>query len=110
MMTGHPVFTGEPMAVMIHHVRTPPRPPSKISAGPIPVRLEEIVLACLEKAAERRPSSVVELWRQLGEVPLATPWTSDRAEGWWHDHLPDFVRLAASDPSDELTTLCRHEG
>jgi DNA-binding NtrC family response regulator len=109
MLTGHTVFTGEPMAVMIHHARTPPPPPSKIAACPIPARLEEIVLACLEKAPEKRPSSALELWRQLGEVPLTAPWTSERAETWWRDRLPDFVRLAATDASGEVTRAVEHE-
>ena len=33
MLTGQPVFTGEPMAVMIHHVRTAPKAPLDDAAG-----------------------------------------------------------------------------
>ena len=91
MLTGKPVFTGEPMAVMIHHARTPPPPPSKFSHAAIPGRLEQIVLACLEKAPENRPSSAVELWRQLGDVALSPPWTPEDAEGWWREHLPGLA-------------------
>ena len=105
MLTGHPVFSGEPMAVMIHHARTPPRPPSKVSGLPIPGRLEEIVLACLEKSPDQRPASAVELYRQLGEIPLTSPWTAERAERWWREHLPDFARLPATDSSGELTKV-----
>jgi serine/threonine-protein kinase len=90
MLTGRPVFAGEPMTVMIHHARTAPQPPSKI-CGPIPDRLEQIVLSCLEKAPEKRPASAVELWRQLGEVALTAAWTPDRAEGWWREHLPELA-------------------
>ena len=90
MLTGQPVFTGEPMAMMIHHARTAPKPPSQVSGLPIPKRLEEIVLACLEKVPQTRPSSALELWRQLGEVPLETPWTPERAEAWWLSSLPDL--------------------
>jgi|SoiMethySBSTD1v2_1073268.scaffolds.fasta_scaffold06488_4 eukaryotic-like serine/threonine-protein kinase len=103
MLTGHTVFSGDPMAVMIHHARTPPPPPSKIAGSPIPERLEQIVLACLEKSPDKRPSSAVELWRQLGDVPLGSPWTFERAEAWWTDNLPDFVRTADTDSSGELT-------
>ena len=88
MLTGQPVFTGEPMAMMIHHARTPPKPPSEVSGRPLPVRLEQIVLSCLEKAPEKRPPSAVDLWHQLGEVPFGTPWTPERAETWWREHLP----------------------
>ena len=49
MLTGQPLFAGEPMAVMIHHARTKPKPPSAILGAGIPERLEQVVLACLEK-------------------------------------------------------------
>jgi hypothetical protein len=109
MLTGHTVFTGEPMAVMIDHARTSAPSPSKIAACPIPGRLEEIVLACLEKAPERRPSSAIELWSQLGEVPLVSPWTSDRAESWCRNHLPESARPSASDSSGELKAVLQHD-
>jgi eukaryotic-like serine/threonine-protein kinase len=104
MLTGRTVFTGEPMTVMIHHARTAPKPPSTISSSPIPDRLEQIVLACLEKAPEERPSSAIDLWRQLGEVMLSASWTPERAEGWWREHLPHLVKPSpGSDSSSELT-------
>ena len=101
MLTGRPLFIGEPMAVMIHHARTPAPSLSKAAAHPVPQRLEEIVLSCLEKSPEQRPASAVELWRQLGDVTLATPWTPERAENWWREHLPD---LAGSSPDGDSST------
>jgi eukaryotic-like serine/threonine-protein kinase len=77
---------------MIHHARTAPQPPSKAAGHPIPDRLEQIVLACLEKAPEKRPASASALWRDLGEVTFTTPWTVERAESWWREHLPDLAR------------------
>jgi eukaryotic-like serine/threonine-protein kinase len=104
MLTGRTVFTGEPMAVMIHHARTAPQPPSKVSGLSIPDRLEQIVLACLEKAAEKRPSSAIDLWRELGDVPLTSSWTAERAELWWCENLPDLTGPStAADSSGELT-------
>jgi len=91
MLTGRPLFIGEPMAVMIHHARTPAPALSSAAAHPVPERLEQIVLACLEKSPEQRPASAVELWRQLGEVTLATAWTPERAESWWREHLPEII-------------------
>ena len=103
MLTGRAVFTGEPMTVMIHHARTVPQPPSKVSGSPLPARLEEIVLSCLEKAPEKRPASAVELLQQLGEVTLTAPWTPERAEAWWQEHLPDLARPSqGGDSSSEL--------
>ena len=108
MLTGRAVFTGEPMTVMIHHARTIPQPPSKVAGSPLPAGLEEIVLSCLEKAPEKRPSSAVELWHQLGEVALTPPWTPERAEGWWREHLPDLAHPSHGvDSSSELRFLPR---
>jgi eukaryotic-like serine/threonine-protein kinase len=105
MLTGRAVFTGEPMTVMIHHARTVPQPPSKVSGSPLPAGLEEIVLSCLEKAPEKRPSSAVELWHQLGEV-ATPPWTPERAEGWWREHLPDLAHPShGGDSSSDLRIL-----
>ena len=95
MLTGRPVFTGEPMAVMIHHAKTAPQPPSKFASQSIPERLEQIIMGCLEKTPGKRPSSAVELWRQLGEVPLTTPWTSESAENWWREHLAELAGPSA---------------
>ncbi|MEO8591714.1 MAG: protein kinase [Candidatus Solibacter sp.] len=91
MLTGQQVFPGEPMAVMLHHVRTAPKAPSAVSPNPIPAELDRIVLACLEKEPGKRPASAVELWRLLGEVPVANSWTQDRAATWWSEHLPNLV-------------------
>ena len=103
MLTGRTVFTGEPMAVMIHHARTAPTPPSAVAASPIPDHLEQIVLACLEKSPEKRPASALDLWTRLGEVAVRTPWTPELAEKWWREHLPELSRSSAGgDSSSEL--------
>jgi serine/threonine-protein kinase len=104
MLTGRTVFTGEPMAVMIQHARAVPQPPSKVSGVSIPDRLEQIVLACLEKSADKRPSSAIALWRELGDVTLTASWTAERAELWWCEHLPEHTRPSiATESSGELT-------
>jgi DNA-binding NtrC family response regulator len=107
MLTGRTVFTGEPMAVMIHHARTAPKPPSTISPTPIPERLEQIVLACLEKTPEKRPSSALDLWTQLGEVTLSASWTHERAEQWWQEHLPELAMSSASGDSSSQLAIQR---
>ena len=103
MLTGQTVFTGDPMAMMLHHVRTAPQPPSKAAPGPIPERLEAIVMACLEKRPEQRPSSAIDLWHQLGEVTVTTPWTDERAESWWREHLPAHAVAPGRDATGELS-------
>ena len=61
-------------------------------------------MSCLEKTPDKRPASAVELWRELGDVPLTPPWDAERAESWWREHLPQFAGLSlAGDSSAELT-------
>jgi DNA-binding NtrC family response regulator len=105
MLTGKTVFRGEPMAMMLDHVRTAPPPPSKVSELRIPERLEEVVLACLEKEPDRRPRSAIDLWHLLGDVPIENPWTQERAESWWREHLPDLATRSPSHDSGESTVV-----
>ncbi|HSE37155.1 MAG TPA: response regulator [Blastocatellia bacterium] len=87
MLTGQTVFQGEMTAMLIHHTKTAPQPPSRKAGIAIPERLEQIVLGCLEKAPEKRPQSALDLWGQLGEVTFETPWSLERAESWWRNHI-----------------------
>jgi DNA-binding NtrC family response regulator len=104
MLTGRTVFAGDPMAMMLHHVRDAPQPPSTFAPGPIPERLEQIILACLEKSPDLRPQSAMQLWHQLDDVELSTPWTAERAESWWREHLPAYAGPPpGGDPTGELS-------
>jgi DNA-binding NtrC family response regulator len=103
MLTGRTVFTGEPMAMILDHVRTIPERPSALSSQPLPERLDQLVMDCLEKAPSKRPASAIELWRRLGEIPLAQPWTPERAEDWWRERLPELAGTdAENDASVEI--------
>jgi CheY-like chemotaxis protein len=44
-----------------------------------------------DAVVEKRPASAVELWHRLGEVALSAPWSPERAELWWREHLPEFA-------------------
>jgi DNA-binding NtrC family response regulator len=105
MLTGEAVFTGEPMAVMIDHIRTTPKPPSKASKQRIPGELDDIVIGCLQKAPEKRPLSALELCLQLGHVRVESPWTHTRAEDWWREHFPADAASRAGEISMNGTTL-----
>jgi len=90
LLTGRLVFEGEnPMKVMHQHISDPPVPPSQRTEMAIPPELEAVVMACLAKEPGDRPATALALLDRLDTVPLATPWTPQRAREWWHAHLPN---------------------
>jgi serine/threonine-protein kinase len=89
LLTGEPVFSGEtPLAIAVHHVQTPPVPPSSRSELPIPAELDRVVLDCLAKEPADRPQSAGELSIRLGEIAGLNAWTEERARAWWGMHQP----------------------
>ena len=84
LTTARPVFDGETYyEIVSKHMHAVPEPPSRHAPEGIPPELEALILACLEKDPDRRPSGARELRHRLEAVPLADPWDDDRAEAWW---------------------------
>jgi len=89
LITGKLVFEGpSAIKVMSDHVHTAPAPPSSRSELPIPRELDTLILECLEKDPAKRPATASALQSRLQAIPIATPWTRERAEAWWSDHAP----------------------
>jgi eukaryotic-like serine/threonine-protein kinase len=87
-LTGQLVFTGEtPMALLVHHARTAPAPPSTRTDRPISRAVDDLVLACLAKDPAERPQSARELSLRLAELADPSLWTQDRASDWWETHV-----------------------
>ncbi len=106
MLTGRPVFSGDPMAMLIHHVRTPAPRPSDVLGAPVPEPLERLVLDCLAKEPSRRPASAKDLDRRLAELERADPWAPEQAEQWWREHLPQAsAPPRGADPTDDFLAL-----
>lgn len=105
LTTGRTVF-GEklPVLMVADHLRASPTPPSKATKGPIPPELDVLVLACLAKDPAARPRSAAVLSEKLAAIPVAAPWTQDRARAWWKQHAPDSAtrpQLHADPAQDE---------
>ena len=66
LVTGDLPFEAETHGefVLHHSTSIPPHPSSKVEAG-IPRALEELILECLEKDAEKRPQSMLEIKARL---------------------------------------------
>jgi serine/threonine-protein kinase len=93
LLTGQRVFEGKtPMEMVLHHVKTPPVPPSQRVSTPIPSSLEGLVLSCLAKEPEARPPSAEWLADELVQCQTARPWTPSRARQWWEENAAELAR------------------
>jgi serine/threonine protein kinase len=86
LLTGHPVFSGDSVVeVCGHHLHKAPRPPSERMESPAPAALERLILDCLAKNPDDRPSSALALRRRLVDCNVPA-WTEDDAREWWAEH------------------------
>ena len=60
----------------------PPRV-STVAAQPIPLELDLLVQACVEKKREDRPQRITDLLEALDELVQAHPWTQEDARRCW---------------------------
>lgn len=99
LLTGRPLFEGSSsLDLIIDHVKTVPARPSSVTELEVPPELDALVMRCLEKEPGDRYQTAEALLADLQEVPLATPWTQDRAREWWELHGADLAVL--SDATD----------
>jgi serine/threonine-protein kinase len=93
LVTGHRVFEGfKPMVTIVHHVKTPPVPPSQRTELPIDPQLEELILACLAKDPADRPQTAEDLSERLSAVPGSDDWSRKRSREWWDLHMTSEPR------------------
>ena len=104
LLTGQLVFEADTsMKVLMHHVNTPPVPPSQRTELPIPRELDELVLACLQKDPARRPQNAGELFRMAYDCRACDGWNADAAEAWWQAHLPELTGPLAGATAERHT-------
>jgi serine/threonine-protein kinase len=89
LLTGKLVFDDPtPVAMIVSHVKTEPKPPSTRTELSIPSALDRIVLQCLQKEPEDRYRSMREFADALAGVETAETWGDRQAEDWWRLHRP----------------------
>ena len=87
LLTGELVFDAPTLVAQIAaHAGEPPRPVSKVAKQPIPPDLDALILRCLSKQPDDRPSSARALAELLHATGLAEQWTQDDAKAWWAAH------------------------
>jgi serine/threonine-protein kinase len=101
LLSGCHVFEGETaVEVCVQHIHAIPRPLSELVPG-IDTELEKVVLHCLAKNPDDRPSSARALIDALSRCPSNGQWTGDMARAWWaiHERL-----IHPQDPSKTFVT------
>jgi serine/threonine protein kinase len=90
LLTGSAVFNAETtIEVCSHHLHSQPVPISVRAARVVPGPLEELVMHCLAKKPEDRPTTdtLVSALRSLAAEPWAS-WDEAAAHEWWKAHAP----------------------
>jgi hypothetical protein len=86
LLSGHPVFEGESaLDICGQHLHATPKPLADVVPG-VDVELEKLVLSCLAKDPDARPSSARALREALARCPSRGQWTGDMAAQWWAIH------------------------
>jgi len=84
LLTGTTVFPGaDGNEDLVAHSMDAPQSPSQRLGRPIDARLEALVLSCLAKRPQDRPSSAMVLRDRLRQLGLAQGWDDLQARGWW---------------------------
>lgn len=77
LLTGQPVFPGKDVgSILKAHVTAIPIRPSVRLGAPIDRDLEDIIMRCLEKSRDRRPSSAQELNNLLAGCRMSDTWNN----------------------------------
>ena len=60
-----------------------PLPPSERGGREVPEALEALIMRCLSKSPEERPSSAAALQKELLQFAGEVPWQEEQAKRWW---------------------------
>jgi eukaryotic-like serine/threonine-protein kinase len=86
LLTGRPPFTGATaMEVCGHHLHSQPTAPHE-RLGREPLRLDSVILRCLEKSPDARPQHAAAVTRLLDECTDVLAWTAEHSRAWWAGH------------------------
>jgi len=89
LLTGQLVFEADTvMAAAMHHVQTPPVPPSKRTELNVSDEMDRLILACLAKKPEQRPDGADAVREMLAAIKTRHDWSAEQAQQWWGIHHP----------------------
>ena len=95
LLTGSPVFEGRSaVEICMHQANTTPQRPSKRLGTTVSQDLEDLLLGCLAKNPEDRPSSAAILTRELDACREAFAWTRADARTWWDRNSSPVAKVS----------------
>jgi serine/threonine-protein kinase len=109
LLTGKCVFEGKTSVdVCVQHVTADPVPMSKVAAIAVPEVIDRIIMSCLGKNPDSRPSAAA-LAKLLREMPPAKDWTEEAALAWWVEFRKAVnVPTPSSTPTMTITVDVGH--
>ena len=92
LLTGEQAFDGDTaLDIAYKAMHEEPRRPSEHTAQTIPPALDDLVLKCLARDPDERPSTIESLLASLEDVARSAPWDEDLAAVWWATHPPGTI-------------------
>jgi serine/threonine-protein kinase len=109
LVTGREVFTGRSVIeVCSKHLKDAPESPSAVLGDAIDPDLEALILRCLAKQPDDRPSDGAALAHALEQLGLQG-WTIDDARAWWRE-LPKRREGTIEDEPTPTQLVVKVEG
>jgi hypothetical protein len=110
LVTGREVFTGRSLIeVSSKHLNTPPESPSAVLGSDIDADFEALILRCLAKEPDDRPSDGAALADELEQLDLPG-WTLTDARAWWQEHPSTETAAGDRTPSAHTQMAVNVEG
>ncbi len=99
LLTGDFVFEGtNAIEICAQHLSSEPELPSLRTEREVDPELELLIMQCLEKKRDDRPSSALEVAHRLDGLAIEA-WSQDRASEWWATVGQNIVLMRDRDPA-----------
>jgi len=94
LLIGSLVFDGDTaIEVIAKHLHEEPVAPSTRTALRIPEALDRLVLSCLAKKPESRPTDAAALSEALAAIDVDPAWSEEQAKRWWRENRVNGPKL-----------------
>jgi tRNA A-37 threonylcarbamoyl transferase component Bud32 len=106
LLTGKTLFDDATVeALLVCQVKDQPLPPAERLGKPVSADLADLLMRCLAKQPEQRPSSAEALEQALAACASAGTWTAADAERWWHANLGVVEALPSATMAEKTLVI-----